>query len=257
MGRKFKSPLQSHDNDGYKLITKSSTITLLFSIDIIEAILDYDMGGEMILTFAWKKSEQPTLYAGTLCIGKQPKWIKLERYPHPPYSHDSSMENKNEDIHMLGPIDFQTTYTMYKKVVHSKKKQDVYFDFSKVMSEIPQDLYDMMRTRLPMLMGSDTSFNCDHESLGIMPSIKFQDANRQEYEFTRQEYTVKIPAKEGEAGTSEEKCFMAIIPSQTPDRWVLGATFARRYTLEIMNAHDAASKEKKMRMYVFKPHQTV
>lgn len=69
--RKFKSRLRSHDNDGYKLIPKSSAITLLFSIDIIEAILDYNVGNEMILTFAWKESEQPTLYADTLGTGKQ------------------------------------------------------------------------------------------------------------------------------------------------------------------------------------------
>ncbi|CCI10246.1 unnamed protein product [Albugo candida] len=251
--RKFKSRLRSHDNDGYKLIPKSSTITLLFSIDIIEAILDYNVGNEMILTFAWKESEQPTLYADTLGTGKQSRWIKRERYLLPPYLYASPLE-KEEAIRRLGPIHLQTTYTM-NEVVHSMSGlQNVYFDFSKVTSEIPQDLYGMMITHLEMLMVSDTSFNCDHKSLNRMPSIKFKDANRQEYEFTRQEYTVKIPAKEGEAGTSEEKCFMAIIPSPTPDTWVLGATFARRYTLEIMNADDAA---RKTRMYGFNPHKPV
>lgn len=265
--RKFKSVFQRHKNNGYEILPKTCTRTVLFTIDIIKAILDLKGNGNKILTFTWKKSEQPALYAETLATGKIPSWMELEHYTQTPSFH--TMDENNKANCMIGPIFPTATYSIgnvngltgegeppASRVEYPiRGLQTLCFEFAKVISEVPPDIYETMEAHLSMLMGPKGSYACDDKDLELMPSIKFGSAlSRQVYEFTSQEYMVKMPAKEGEPETSRGNCYMAIVASNAPGEWVLGATFVNRYTLEIANLNRRG--EKIIRAYVFTPHQT-
>lgn len=240
--RKKKSSVQMVQTDSYKLLQQNlSREKLIFSTDFIKAILDVIGDETMILTFTWKEPE-PMLYIGRIPPDHS-SWWKLKHYADTPCFFPMRSN-------ILGPIISSATYYTGTDKSAIPERQNLYFNFSRVVTEVPKEVYDMMVACLPTMSVSDPSFDCDDDLPHRMPSIKFKTkTNDQEFELTGNEYIVKMPANAGEPESSRGKCYMAIVASEVPYDWVLGATFAKRYTLEIKNVHFGRN-----RVYAFMPH---
>lgn len=98
---------------------------------------------------------------------------------------------KKQSGQMLGPINLEMTHSIDGLESAMHKEHEIYFDFARIISEVPSEFYETMKARLIRLTGTDTSFDCTHRELYRLPSIKLKGACTQQlYEFTSQEYIV-------------------------------------------------------------------
>ncbi|CCI10247.1 unnamed protein product [Albugo candida] len=163
---KKKSSVQMDQTDSYEVLQQNlSPEKLIFSTDFIKAILDLIGDETMILTFTWKEPE-PMLYIGRIPPGHS-SWWKLKHYADTPRFFPM---RKN----ILGPIISSATYFTGTDKSAIPERQKLYFDFSRVVTEVPKEVYDMMVTCLPTMSVSDPSFDCDDDLPHRMPSIKFK-----------------------------------------------------------------------------------
>ncbi|CCI10245.1 unnamed protein product [Albugo candida] len=174
------SPERHHSHAHDLLLPHSLARSFVFSADIIDAILDMDWNYDYILTLSWKRLEKPTLYFGSAAIVVI---IHIFFYV--------KNARKKQSGHMLGPINLEITHSIDGLESAMHKEHEIYFDFARIISEVPSEFYETMKARLIRLTGTDTSFDCTHRELYRLPSIKLKGACTQQlYEFTSQEYIV-------------------------------------------------------------------
>ena len=116
-----------------------------------------------------------------------------------------------------------------------------------------------------MLKNSRTVFPCGEYVYEHMPEINIRLTSDDEtmYQFTSREYIVEIPIKKEDFTgsprkirdekrdskvTAEQMCSLAIRPSEDTDqnKWIIGATFAKRYTMEVILSDQSGILEFKL-----------
>ncbi|CCI10248.1 unnamed protein product [Albugo candida] len=243
---KYLSKKHDHEVDE-QLPTQAYTTTVIFSTDIVKALQDSKDHQDVFVTFEWKELQEPTLYFGTIGARKL-AWLKSTWYTSTPADQYFPMNEEMGSTFMLGPLDSGMMISTGGAKSTISGRHSVCFDFAKVISEVPQEIYDTIKAHLLRLVGSDTSFACHDKSLDQMPSIIFTPkSDGVEYKLTSREYIMKMPGKDKVSEAPEEDCFMAIVPTKSPCKWVFGATFAKRYSVTMMKYFDA----QEYRVYLF------
>ncbi|CCI11264.1 unnamed protein product [Albugo candida] len=201
---------------------KPSPSELMLSGSIFVEILRPPLRKDKIISMHMDKDCTPHLEVST----EAHNFEYIERKLLHPAIHDRSLLLEAFDVLIETKV---LSINTQKLSVHDRGLQKLSYDIGRLISEVPQNVYDDIRGQLDTTANEFSCKSVDHETLPRI-SIEFFTQPRMRLDFTSEEYVLKIP---NEDSTSEEMCTLALATSTNEDTWIIGATFTMRYSMEL------------------------
>lgn len=183
------------------------------------------------LTYQWSEKDGPQLH------------IKPQTLPYTAYT--LSFENGMLGL-ILAKIRFDASLSRDELMMN--EVQNLYFDFGKLATTVPEKMYNVITRRLKNKGGIDIvdtkrmTFNCPKkkaELKSLMPSITFEFRSKlllRSYILSSEEYIQEYieEVTEQRVGNEVHKnlCYLTLVPHNKPD-WIIGATFAKQLSPKI------------------------